>query len=53
MSSVALGSRRALRAMLVRMPPGCTVVHDTGLRAISSSMRSASVKPRTANLAAL
>ena len=44
---------RALRAMLVRMPPGWMVVADTGAPSISSSMRRQSVKPRTANLAAL
>ena len=44
---------RALRAMLVLIPPGWTVVHDTPQGLISSSMRSASVKPRTANFAEL
>ena len=44
---------RALRAMLVFTPPGCTVVHETFEPSISNSMRSESVKPRTANLAAL
>jgi hypothetical protein len=35
------------------MPPGCTTVALTGAPLISSSMRSASVKPRTAALEAL
>ena len=35
-----LGSIRALRAMLVRMPPGCTVVAETLHRCASSSIRS-------------
>jgi len=51
--STRLACIRALRAMLVLMPPGCTVVADTPQRAMSSSSRRASVKPRTANLAAL
>ena len=42
-----------LRAMLVLMPPGCTVVTLTGWPAAIISCRSASVKPRTANFAAL
>ena len=44
---------RALRAILVLMPPGCTEVQDTRPPSISSSWRRASVKPRTANLDAL
>ncbi|COV16425.1 Uncharacterised protein [Mycobacterium tuberculosis] len=43
----------ALRATAVLMPPGCTHVTLTGCLATSISWRSASVKPRTANLAAL
>ena len=44
---------RALRAMLVLIPPGWIDVAETPHRSMSSSMRRASVKPRTANLAAL
>ena len=44
---------RALRAMLVLMPPGWTQVTPMGLSSTSSSWRSASVKPFTANFAAL
>ena len=44
---------RALRAMFVAIPPGWTQWTPTGLRAITISWRSASVKPRTANFAAL
>ena len=44
---------RAFLAMFVLMPPGWIVVTDTGAPSISSSMRSVSVKPRTANFAAL
>jgi hypothetical protein len=51
--AVTLSCTRALRAMFVLMPPGCTVVQETPLRATSSSTRRASVKPRTPNLAAL
>ncbi len=40
-------------AMFVRMPPGCTQVADTPHFIMSSSWRSDSVKPRTANLVAL
>ena len=43
----------AFLAMFVLMPPGWTVVHDTPQSSMSNSMRSASVKPRTPNLAAL
>ena len=49
----SLASIRALRAMLVLIPPGWMVVTDTLAPSISSSIRSVSVKPRTANLAAL
>ena len=42
-----------LRAIPVLMPPGCTVVTFTGCPATIISWRSASVNPRTANLAAL
>src|SRR5579875_617120 len=52
-TSATLGSMRALRAMLVLIPPGCTVVADTGAPSIRSSIQRVSVKPRTANLAAL
>ena len=45
--------QRALRAMFVLIPPGWTVVTETLVSSISSSMRRVSVKPRTANLAAL
>ena len=51
--AATLGSIRALRAMLVLIPPGWMVVTDTLAPSISSSIRSESVKPRTANLAAL
>ncbi len=44
---------RALRAMLVLMPPGWMVVTETLEPSMSSSMRNESVNPRTANLAAL
>ena len=50
-SALMLVSWRAARAMLVLMPPGWTLIART-LVALSS-WRSASVKPRTANLAAL
>ena len=43
----------ALRAIAVLTPPGWTAVTRTGWPAMSISWRSASVKPRTANLAAL
>ncbi|HVM52048.1 MAG TPA: hypothetical protein VM262_02525 [Acidimicrobiales bacterium] len=51
--AATLSSKRAFFAMFVLMPPGWMVVHDTGARSISSSMRNASVKPRTANFDAL
>jgi len=51
-TSRMLASMRAARAMFVFTPPGCTHVADTGTPAMSSSSRSASVKPRTANFAA-
>ena len=41
------------REQFVRTPPGWTHVADTPHRSISSSIRSASVKPRTPNFAAL
>ena len=44
---------RALRAMAVLIPPGCTQVTFTGWPAMSISWRRASVKPRTANFAEL
>ena len=52
-TSRTLASIRALRAMFVLIPPGWTVVTETLAPSISSSMRSESVNPRTANLAAL
>src|SRR6202012_4015878 len=44
---------RPLRAIAVLMPPGWTDVTLTGSRLSTISCRSASVKPRTANLAEL
>ncbi|MNY43942.1 hypothetical protein D3C86_1789280 [compost metagenome] len=44
---------RAVLAMLVLMPPGCTQLAETPQSSMSSSWRSDSVKPRTANLVAL
>ncbi len=44
---------RPLRTMPVLIPPGCTQVTPTGWPASSMSWRTASVKPRTANFAAL
>ncbi|SHX80170.1 Uncharacterised protein [Mycobacteroides abscessus subsp. abscessus] len=43
----------ALRATLVLMPPGCTQVTATGFLPMIISWRRDSVKPRTANFAAL
>ena len=43
----------ALRAIAVFTPPGCTQVTLTPLPATAISWRSASVKPRTPNFAAL
>jgi len=42
-----------LRTMLVLIPPGWTQVTVTGWPLMTISSRSASVKPRTANFAAL
>ena len=44
---------RALRAMAVRTPPGWMQLTETGRPSTRTSCRSASVKPRTANFAAL
>lgn len=52
-SAAMLESIRDAVAMLVATPPGCTQVTLTGAPSSSSSMRSASVKPRTANFVAL
>ena len=51
--SETLGSKRALRAMFVLIPPGWMVVTDTLAPSISSSIRRVSLNPRTANFAAL
>src|SRR5947207_11579466 len=53
MTRATLSSMRAARAMFVFTPPGWMQVAETGEPARSSSSRSASVKPRTANLDAL
>ena len=52
-SLLSLAETRALRAIAVLMPPGCTAVTPTGCPAISISSRSASVMPRTAYFVAL
>ena len=51
-SSGVLSADRVARAIPVLTPPGCTQLTATGSPAISSSWRSASVNPRTANFAA-
>ncbi|MDR8939405.1 hypothetical protein FEP65_06337 [Burkholderia multivorans] len=48
-----LVSTRLASTMFVATPPGCTQVALTGAPSSSSSIRSASVKPRTANFVAL
>ena len=49
----SLAETRALRAMAVLMPPGCTEVTPTLWPPMSISIRSASLMPRTAYLVAL
>ncbi len=44
---------RAVLAMLVLIPPGCTQLAETPESSMSSSWRNDSVKPRTAYLVAL
>ncbi len=53
MTLAMLSFIRAVLAMLVLIPPGCTQLAETPESSMSSSWRNDSVKPRTAYLVAL